>query len=83
MMSLIRRILHIDTENDTFSESTARCLEEHEKAIAENLAVHETSQHSTAMLENAVLLSQIRSRQFADFETSIKEKRNHARQIPG
>lgn len=77
MMSLLRRLMHLD-DKDPIEQSVQKTLDEHEAAMKENRAVHVMSQHSTQMLESAVLLSKLRSMRFAEFETSIKGKNNHA-----
>lgn len=77
MMDLLRRILHLG-DKDPLEQSTMERLREHEAAMAENCAAHVEAQRSTVLLENAVLLSKLRSMRFAEFEASIRGKNNHA-----
>lgn len=79
-MSLLRRLIRQD---DDLGESTIEKLKEHEAAVSENRAAHESSRKSTTLLENAVLLSRMRSLRFAEFEKSIKENHENARSTAG
>lgn len=83
MSSLLHRLVTWFHPSDEFASETKEKMMDHEKAMSEYAAARASVASSASRLEQAVVLSRMRSTRFADFEKSIREKHDHAQRSHG